>query len=71
MKTIDQPICQALLLAIERVRVMLIAERDCFYDGCTNQGGEYSDDEDRMAVDQYDRDIDELDALIKAARGVA
>ena len=60
-----------LLAFARRSLPMLIAERDCLYDGVTNAEGEYSDDEDRMAVEQIDREIDELRALIARAEGTA
>jgi hypothetical protein len=60
-----------LLAFARRSLPMLIAERDCLYDGCTNAEGEYSDDEDRMAVEQIDREINDLRALIARAEGTA
>jgi hypothetical protein len=60
-----------LLAFARRSLPMLIAERDCLYDGCTNAEGEYRDDEDRMAVEQTDREINDLRALIARAEGTA
>jgi hypothetical protein len=60
-----------LLAFARRSLPMLIAERDCLYDGVTNAEGEYSDDEDRMAVEQIDREINDLRALIARAEGTA
>ena len=63
-----------LLAACQRYLRDLMADRDCHYDGATNEHGEYSDDEysddeDRMAVEQYDREIDALRALLQRAQG--
>lgn len=63
----------ALLAFAERTLPQLIAERDCYYEGCTNHLGEYDEgiegDEDRETVQQFDREIDALRDLIAAAKG--
>lgn len=62
-----------LLAFAERTLPQLIAERDCYYEGCTNHLGEYDEgiegDEDRETVQQFDREIDALRDLIAAAKG--
>jgi hypothetical protein len=58
-----------LLATAEKYLRELIADRDCHYDCCTNDVGEYTDEEDRMLTEQYDSDIDALRALLQRAHG--
>lgn len=58
-----------LLAACKKSLRWMMGERECHYDAVTTSEGEYTDEEDRMAIEQYDRDIDELQALIDRAEG--
>lgn len=61
----------ALLAHAEKSLMWLIAERDCHYECCSDPQGMVYDIEDQMTLEHYDRDIDELRALIAAAKGAA
>lgn len=61
----------ALLAHAEKSLMWLIAERDCHYECCSDPQGMVYDIEDQMTLEHYDRDIDELRALIAAANGAA
>ena len=60
----------ALLAHAEKSLCWLIGERDCYYEGCSvRDSGEVVDENDREILASLDRDIDELRALISAAKG--
>lgn len=61
----------ALLAHAEKSLNWLIGERDCHYDGCSTSDGHVLDKNDRHILASYDRDIDELRALIAACKGAA
>jgi hypothetical protein len=59
----------ALLAAAEKSLGWLIGERDCLYDGASDNEGNVKHPEDQEALDAIDHDIDELRALIAACKG--
>jgi len=58
-----------LLETTEILLKWIIAEREATYDLSTNQEGEYSSDEDRQEVAEYDEFIMKVQAVIKKAKG--
>jgi hypothetical protein len=59
----------ALLQAAEKSLRWLRGERDCVYDGASDNEGNVPHQEDRDTLDAIDRDIDELKAVIAACKG--
>lgn len=59
----------ALLAAADKSLRWLIAERDCHYEGASTSDGFVPDLDDQQVLAAYDRDIDELQALIVSCRG--
>lgn len=60
-----------LLASAKKSLLWMIAERDCYYEGCEVMStGEVPDAGDRETLQLYDRDIDALRALIERAEGV-
>lgn len=60
-----------LLAQCEKMLRFLIAERDCFYEGCSIDGkdGRVLLDEDEEVLNSMDLDIDELQSVIAKAKG--
>ncbi|MCB1789422.1 MAG: hypothetical protein KDJ24_03925 [Gammaproteobacteria bacterium] len=60
---------EQLLAQAEKSLSWLIGERDCIYEGASTPCGDVPDEGDRQALACYDRDIEQLQALIAAAKG--
>ena len=60
----------ALLVQAKKLIKALVADRDCHYEGCSNDQGEVPSQDDRAILQSYDDDINELRAVIDAAEGV-
>ncbi|MDP2141339.1 MAG: hypothetical protein Q8L20_11060 [Gammaproteobacteria bacterium] len=64
----DATLAVDLLSALEASTREMIAERDCFYEGCSNDEGVIPDDEDRDALSDMDAAIDRNQAVIARAK---
>lgn len=58
-----------LLQAAKKSLNWLIAERDCYYEGCSTPEGEVPEFDDLEVLASFDRDIADLEALIRKATG--
>lgn len=56
-------------LADEELYRECLAERDCFYDGCTTTDGEIPDPSDAQSLADIDAKLDRAKAAIAAASG--
>ena len=59
----------ALKEALEAAIKELIAERDCFYEGSTNQHGEFDDPADEASLADLDRLIDQAMGALALTEG--
>jgi len=64
----DSALAADLLSALEASTREMIAERDCFYEGCSNDEGDIPDDEDRHALSDMNAAIDRNQAVIARAK---
>ena len=60
---------EQLLAQAEKSLQWMIGELHCYYEGASTPDGDVPDENDRQVLASYDRDIDELQALIAAAKG--
>jgi len=56
---------------VKKMHRHLLAERDCFYEGCSDSDGNIPREDDRASLAAIEADIAEAQALIQAVEGDA
>ena len=57
-----------LVAFVEKMHKHLLSERDCYYEGCSNDEGEVPDADDRDVLAVMDADIEEAERLSRYAK---